>query len=205
MSGLGRKIFTRETLSSADMNGYLMDQVVMHFASAAARVAALAAPSEGMVSTVNGRRTVDRANAAGVWVPLGQAVSTYTGCDTGIGTSLVAGAIRGLHPATSITQPFGAGVPFVGFGVAVLNVSIAVPSEVALAMLGDPNNAGVLQARSQNASGSGETRTLIAPAIIDSGAADALSYQPIIRCLSGAVTPSADVRLSFSAGLVWPK
>lgn len=50
MAGLGRKVFTRETLSSADVNGYLMDQVVMAFASAAARTAAIPAPTDGMVT-----------------------------------------------------------------------------------------------------------------------------------------------------------
>lgn len=50
MAGLGRKLFTRGTLASADVQGYLMDQSVMVFASASARTAALAAPSEGMVT-----------------------------------------------------------------------------------------------------------------------------------------------------------
>jgi len=51
MSGLGRKVFTAgEVLAAADVNGYLMDQTVMVFADAAARTAAIAAPSEGMAS-----------------------------------------------------------------------------------------------------------------------------------------------------------
>ena len=51
MSGLGRKVFTAgEVLAAADVNGYLMDQSVMVFADAAARTAAIAAPSEGMAS-----------------------------------------------------------------------------------------------------------------------------------------------------------
>lgn len=48
MAGLGRKLFTRQTLSSAEVQGYLMDQAVMVFASAAARDAAIPAPTEGM-------------------------------------------------------------------------------------------------------------------------------------------------------------
>ena len=49
MSGLGRKVFTAgEVLAAADVNGYLMDQSVMVFADAAARTAAIAAPSAGM-------------------------------------------------------------------------------------------------------------------------------------------------------------
>ena len=51
MSGLGRKVFTAgEVLAAADVNGYLMDQTVMVFADAAARTAAIASPSEGMVA-----------------------------------------------------------------------------------------------------------------------------------------------------------
>jgi len=51
MSGLGRKVFTAgEVLAAADVNGYLMDQSVMVFADAAARTAAIAAPSEGMLT-----------------------------------------------------------------------------------------------------------------------------------------------------------
>jgi hypothetical protein len=48
MAGLGRKNFTREVLTSADVNGFLMDQTVMVFASAAARDVALPSPTPGM-------------------------------------------------------------------------------------------------------------------------------------------------------------
>lgn len=47
--GLGRKLFTRERLTAADVNGYLMDQTVMTFASAAERDTAIPNPSPGMV------------------------------------------------------------------------------------------------------------------------------------------------------------
>ena len=51
MAGLGRQVFTAgEVLTAADVNGYLMDQTVMVFADAAARTAAIAAPTEGMVT-----------------------------------------------------------------------------------------------------------------------------------------------------------
>lgn len=50
MTGLGRKIFTRERLTVADTQGYLMDQSVMVFASASARGTTIASPSEGMVT-----------------------------------------------------------------------------------------------------------------------------------------------------------
>lgn len=50
MAGLGRKVFTRQTLTSPEVQGYLMDQSVMRFASAAARSTAIPSPSEGMVT-----------------------------------------------------------------------------------------------------------------------------------------------------------
>ena len=51
MAGLGRQVFTAgEVLTAADVNGYLMDQAVMVFANATARTAAIAAPTEGMVT-----------------------------------------------------------------------------------------------------------------------------------------------------------
>jgi hypothetical protein len=48
MAGAGHKTFTRQTLASADVQSYLMDQTVMVFASAAARNAAIVAPAAGM-------------------------------------------------------------------------------------------------------------------------------------------------------------
>lgn len=46
--GLGRKVFGSETLSSAEVQGFLMDQVVMQFDSAAQRDVAIPAPVDGM-------------------------------------------------------------------------------------------------------------------------------------------------------------
>ena len=51
MPGLGRKVFTAgEVLTAANVQGYLMDQSVMVFASAAARSSAIGTPSAGMAS-----------------------------------------------------------------------------------------------------------------------------------------------------------
>lgn len=51
MAGLGYRTFTAgAVLTAAQVQGYLQDQVVMDFASNAARTAALASPSQGMVS-----------------------------------------------------------------------------------------------------------------------------------------------------------
>ena len=51
MAGLGKKTWSPlDVLTAADVNGYLMDQSVMKFASAAARSSAIATASAGMVS-----------------------------------------------------------------------------------------------------------------------------------------------------------
>lgn len=55
MAGLGRKVFTAgEVLTAANVNGYLMDQSVMVFASSAARTSAVATASAGMLSYITG-------------------------------------------------------------------------------------------------------------------------------------------------------
>ena len=51
MSGLGRKTFNPgDVLNAADVQGYLMNQMVMVFAGTAARSSAIPSPSAGMVS-----------------------------------------------------------------------------------------------------------------------------------------------------------
>jgi len=51
MAGLGRKTWSPgDTLTAADVNGYLMDQMVMVFAGTAERGSAIPSPSAGMVS-----------------------------------------------------------------------------------------------------------------------------------------------------------
>lgn len=51
MAGLGKKTFVQgTTLNASDVNGYLMEQSVMKFASAAARTTAIPSPSEAMVT-----------------------------------------------------------------------------------------------------------------------------------------------------------
>jgi hypothetical protein len=51
VAGLGKKTFTAgAVLTASDVNGYLMEQSVMVFASAAARSSAIPSPSAGMVT-----------------------------------------------------------------------------------------------------------------------------------------------------------
>jgi hypothetical protein len=50
MAGKGRRIWGRETLGATDLQDYVQDQVVMNYASASARAAAIPTATEGMVS-----------------------------------------------------------------------------------------------------------------------------------------------------------
>ena len=51
MPGLGRRVFTAtEVLTAANVNGFLMDQSVMLFASSAVRATAIGTAAEGMVT-----------------------------------------------------------------------------------------------------------------------------------------------------------
>jgi hypothetical protein len=51
MAGLGRKVFAPgDVFTSTDINGYLMDQMIMVFAGTAERDSAIPSPSAGMVA-----------------------------------------------------------------------------------------------------------------------------------------------------------
>lgn len=66
MAGLGRKVFTRERATVADVQGYLMDQTVMVFPSASGRTTAVSASdaSEGMVSYLKDVDQIDVHNGS---------------------------------------------------------------------------------------------------------------------------------------------
>lgn len=72
MAGLGRKTFTAgEVLTAVNVQGYLMDQTVMVFASAAARTTALGtAVAEGMVSFLKDTNELQAYDGA-VWNGVG--------------------------------------------------------------------------------------------------------------------------------------
>jgi hypothetical protein len=70
-AGLGFKEFTTgDVLTAADANGYLASQVVMVFASAAARTSAIASPQEGMMSYLKDTNAVATYDGA-AWVTVG--------------------------------------------------------------------------------------------------------------------------------------
>jgi hypothetical protein len=65
--GFGWKAWGRERLPYSDLQGYLQDQVVMFFASAAARTAELASPDEGMVSYLADVKRLEICDDTGAW------------------------------------------------------------------------------------------------------------------------------------------
>jgi hypothetical protein len=72
-AGLGFKEFTTgDVLTAADANGYLASQVVMVFASAAARTSAIASPQEGMISFLKDTNSTEYYSGT-AWVAIGGA------------------------------------------------------------------------------------------------------------------------------------
>ena len=77
-AGLGYKEFsTGDVLTAADANGYLASQVVMVFASAAARTSAIASPQEGMISYLKDT-DVTQYYSGSAWATIGGSASPLT-------------------------------------------------------------------------------------------------------------------------------
>lgn len=90
MAGLGRKTWSPgDTLTAADVNGYLMDQSVMVFAGTAARASAIPSPSAGMVaySTATSLQVYN----GSAWVDLSTGYGVATG---GASTAVTVGGIN---------------------------------------------------------------------------------------------------------------
>ena len=102
MAGTGRKVWVAdEVLAAADLQNYIQDQVVFVYASAAARNAAILAPTEGMISYLGDTKTLTMYNGT-AWVdvlPNVGTAGTYTKVTTdskgrvSSGTTLSAGDI----------------------------------------------------------------------------------------------------------------
>jgi len=70
-AGLGYKEFTTgDVLTAADANGYLASQVVMVFASAAARTSAIASPQVGMISYLKDTNSTEYYSGS-AWAAIG--------------------------------------------------------------------------------------------------------------------------------------
>ena len=94
-AGLGYKEFaTGDVLTAADANGYLASQVVMVFASAAARTSAIASPQEGMISYLKDTNSTEYYSGS-AWVAIAGASGGITLLTTTplTGTSVTVGSI----------------------------------------------------------------------------------------------------------------
>lgn len=85
-AGLGYVEFaTGDVLTAAAANGYLASQVVMVFASSAARTSAIASPQEGMMSYLKDTNSVEAYDGS-AWISVGS-TGDITGVTAGIGIS----------------------------------------------------------------------------------------------------------------------
>jgi hypothetical protein len=99
-AGLGYKEFTTgDVLTAADANGYLASQVVMVFASAAARTSAIASPQEGMISYLKDTNSTEYYSGS-AWVAIGGASGGMTLINTGGTTLTGASVLVSSIPAT---------------------------------------------------------------------------------------------------------
>ena len=111
MAGLGRKTFNSgDVLTSADVQGYLMDQAVMVFAGTAARGSAIPSPSAGMVaySTATGLQVYKGSGFESV-TRVGQVVSTvlpttYTDSSASGTLTTITGLSATITPTFSTTK-----------------------------------------------------------------------------------------------------
>jgi len=78
MAGLGKKTFeANEVLTAADVNGYLMDQSVMRFATTSARDTNISSPTEGMVVYIDDGNLLQYYSGA-AWESIGDAIDSVS-------------------------------------------------------------------------------------------------------------------------------
>lgn len=108
MAGQGYKVWSAgDVLAAADVNGYLMQQSVMVFASSAARSSALGtASAEGMVTWLSDTNVLEAATGTATWVQVYPAsVASVAGSAIVFGSTAVSAAytaVAGLDNASII-------------------------------------------------------------------------------------------------------
>lgn len=97
--GLGRKVWSAlDVLAAADVNGYLMDQTIMVFNSAAARAASIGTPVPGMASFRTDGTITEMYNGS-TWVSANSLGGSVPG-------SLVSGTVAGSIVTTNVVNAF---------------------------------------------------------------------------------------------------
>ena len=107
MAGLGRKEWSPgDTLTAADVNGYLMDQSVMVFAGTAARASAIPTPSAGMVaySTATGLEVYNGSSFTAITKVLQVVQATNSTAVTSTSTSYVTTGLNATITPSSTTS-----------------------------------------------------------------------------------------------------
>jgi hypothetical protein len=197
MAGLGRKEWSPgDTLTAADVNGYLMDQSVMVFAGTAARSSAIPTPSTGMVaySTATGLQLYNGTSWVGVSRMKNVATFTASGSWTvPTGVTYAIAYIRAGGGGVG-TASAGAGgtssVAFAGGTISALG-GVAVNHGV---------NVGVVTSAGQANSGNGALFINdISGATPKTAIAGGVTNGALITA-GGSVTPGASITITVGAG-----
>lgn len=107
MAGAGRKVFVAgEVLTASDVNGYLMDQSVMRFATASARSADIASPTEGMVSYLDDTNSVE-VYSGSAWSGIGAGVFAQYTFSASAALGFTVGPSDSISIAGTVTFPAG--------------------------------------------------------------------------------------------------
>lgn len=97
--GLGRKVWNAlDVLAAADVNGYLMDQTIMVFNSAAARAASIGTPVPGMASYRLDSNVTEMYNGS-TWVSANSLGGSVPG-------SLVTGTVAGVINTANVVNAY---------------------------------------------------------------------------------------------------
>lgn len=174
MAGLGRKVWSAgDTLTAADVNGYLMDQTVMVFAGTAARASAIPTPSAGMVaySTATGLQLYNGSSWGAVGGKVLQVVST-TKTDTFTTSSTTFADVTGLSvsitPSSTANKILVIGSITGCHDVGVSEGGVRMVRDSTAIMVGD--TAGSRTSGFQIQTGSGNLIDTIAGQVLDSPA-----------------------------------
>lgn len=97
--GLGRKVWNAlDVLAAADVNGYLMDQTIMVFNSAASRTASIGTPVAGMASFRTDSNVTEMYNGS-TWVSANSLGGSVPG-------SLVTGTVAGVINTANVVNAY---------------------------------------------------------------------------------------------------